>query len=105
MDADWIDAEEIRASSARSGIEVLRELRPQWLRARRTDLVHQGDDKVEAHGERVYLNGSLLGGLEALDHVSIDVITGIRFFDAAAATLRWGAGHADGAILLTTAAR
>lgn len=97
-----ITAGEIRASSARTVTELLRRLRPQWLRSRGIDLLRPNGDPVEAHGVRVYLNGGLLGGLETLDQVSIDGITHIEFFDAAAAMLRWGAGNEDGAILLTT---
>jgi hypothetical protein len=47
----------------------------------------------------------LLGGLDTLDEVSIDAVTGVQFFDAAAAVLRWGAGNEDGAILLSTGPR
>ncbi len=97
-----ITAEEIRASSARSVTELLRTLRPQWLRSRGTDVLRPSADPLAAPGVRVYLNGGLLGGLETLDQVSIDAITGVQFFDTAAATLRWGAGNDDGAILLLT---
>ena len=97
-----ITADEIRASSARTVTELLRALRPQWLRSRGADVLRPNDDPLAAHGVRVYLNGGLLGGLDALDQVSIYSVTGVRFLDAAAATLRWGAGHDDGAILLTT---
>lgn len=99
-----ITAEEIRASSARSVTELLRLLRPQWLRSRGRDVLRPNADPTEAHGVRVYLNGGLLGGLDALDEVSIDAVTGVQFFDAGPAVLRWGAGNEDGAILLTTSA-
>jgi hypothetical protein len=105
-----ITAEEIRASSARTPTELLRALRPQWLRSRGIDVLRVGQDSVlneaplTARGVRVYLNGGLLGGLDALDQVSVYSITGVQFLEAAAATLRWGAGHDDGAILLTTSA-
>lgn len=98
-----ISADEIHASSARTVTELLRQLRPQWLRSRGTDVLRGNADPLAAHGVRVYLNGGLLGGLNTLDQVSTDAITGVQFLDAAAATLRWGAGHPDGAILLTTA--
>jgi hypothetical protein len=94
--------QEIRASSARSVRQLLRELRPQWLRSRGVDVLQRSRDAAKAPGVRVYLNGELLGGLETLDEVSIDAVTSIQFFDATAAVLRWGAGNADGAILLTT---
>ncbi len=97
-----ITAEEIRASSARTVTELLRQLRPQWLRSRGRDVVYANEDRLEAPGVRVYLNGGLLGGLDALDQVSVDAVTGVQFLAAAAAILRWGAGNEDGAILLTT---
>ncbi len=97
-----ITADEIRASSARTVTELLRALRPQWLRSRGVDVLRPNEDPLAAHGVRVYLNGELLGGLEALDQVSIDAVTGVEFFAAAAAILRWGAGNGDGAILFTT---
>jgi hypothetical protein len=95
---------EIRASSARTLTELLRERRPQWLRSRGVDVLQPNIDPLESHGVRVYLNDGLLGGLETLDQVSIYSITGVQFFDTAAAILRWGAGNDDGAILLTSRA-
>ncbi len=99
-----ITAEEIRASTARSLPQLLRERRPQWLRSRGVDVITPSRDAVHAPGVRVYLNGELLGGLDTLDEVSIDAVTRVEFLEAAAAVLRWGAGNGDGAILLTTAA-
>ncbi|MEJ2184858.1 MAG: hypothetical protein P8Z36_02870 [Gemmatimonadota bacterium] len=100
-----ITEEDIRASMARSVTELLREKRPQWLRARGVDVLQSPSDSLSnARGRRVYLNGQLLGGLGALDDVSIDVVTRIEFFDAGAAVVRWGAGNEDGAILLKTVA-
>jgi hypothetical protein len=99
-----INEEEIRASSARTLTELLRERRPQWLRSRGVDVLQPNIDPLESHGVRVYLNDGLLGGLETLDQVSIYSITGVQFFDTAAAILRWGAGNDDGAILLTSRA-
>jgi len=96
---------DIRASAARSVTELLREKRPQWLRERGVDVLQpRGDSPLNPRGRRVYLNGQLLGGLEALDDVSIDAVTRMEFFDAGSAVVRWGAGNEDGAILLTTGA-
>lgn len=97
-----ITAEQIRASSARSIRELLREVRPRWLRSRGLDVIHESNEVARPRGVQVYLNNGLLGGLDTLDEVSIDTVTEIRFLDAAAATLRWGVGNEDGAILLST---
>lgn len=94
---------EIRVSTARSVTELLREKRPQWLLQRGVDVLHGLNDPLSTNsGRRVYLNGQLLGGLQALDDVSIEVVTRIEFLDAGAAVVRWGPGNEDGAILLTT---
>ncbi len=97
-----ITEREIDSSTARSVTELVRQLRPQWLRSRGTDVLRTNADPTYAHGVRVYLNGSLLGGLDVLDQVSIDAVTRVEFFDVGPAVLRWGAGNEDGAILLTT---
>jgi len=99
-----ITAEQIQASSARSIRELLRELRPRWLRSHGLDVLRQSGRPDQPRGIRVYLNNRLLGGLDSLDDISIGSVTEIRFLDAAAATLRWGAGNEDGALLLTTSA-
>ncbi len=102
-----ITENEIRRSSARSVTELIRSLRPQWLRSRgrdvlQVDSLHVGQDPLAAQGVRVYLNGNLLGGLDAMDEVAVDALTGVSFLEGNAALLRFGAGNKDGAILLTT---
>lgn len=99
-----ITAEQIRRSQARTLSDLLRELRPQWLRAAGTRvLLPNGQETTARGGTRVYLNGVLLGGLETLDRVPIDSVAGIRFMNGQAAALRYGASVEDGVILLTTA--
>lgn len=97
-----ITTDEIRASSARTLTELLRRLRPQWLRTRGQDVVRSGADQPARHGLQVYLNGHLLGGLNSLEQVSIDTVTGVEFIEPGAAVLRWGVGNEDGAILIST---
>jgi hypothetical protein len=102
-----ITEEDIRRSSARSVTELIRRLRPQWLRSRGRDVLqldslHLGRDPLAAQGVRVYLNGSLFGGLDALDQVAVGALTGVAFLESTAAVLRYGTGNEDGAILLTT---
>jgi hypothetical protein len=97
-----ITSNEIRASSARTVSELLRSLRPQWLRMRGQDVLRPGGDARAAQGVLVYLNGELLGGLSTLDQVSIDTLTGVEFVEGGTAVVRWGTGNEDGAILLST---
>jgi hypothetical protein len=102
-----ITEDDIRLASARTVSELIRRLRPQWLRSRGRDVLqldslHVGQDPLAARGVRVYLNGSLMGGLDAMDQVGVDALTGASFLDSNAAVLRYGTGNEDGAILLTT---
>jgi len=102
-----ITEEEIRTSHTRTVTELIRSLRPQWLRARGRDVLqldslHVGQDPLAAPGVRVYLNGNLLGGLDTMDEVAVDALTGASFLDSNAAVLRYGTGNEDGAILLST---
>ena len=102
-----ITAQEIRASSARTLTELLRELRPQWLRARGQAVIPVMDPNAGVHaanGVVVYLNGTPFGDLTSLDEVPIEQVTSIQFLDGPAAVLRYGTGNQDGAILLSTAA-
>jgi len=100
-----ITAEQIRSSPARTLSELLRELRPRWVRERGTEiLLPNGSELAATGGVQVYLNGTLIGGLQALDKVPIDAVTEIQFMDGQSAALRYGAAAEEGAILLTTAA-
>lgn len=102
-----LTAEDIRTSQARTLTQLLRELRPQWLRQRGTDVLPVIDPNSSLHGLHgvvVYLNGTPFGDLKSLDEVPIEEVTGIKFLDGPAAVLRYGTGNEDGAILLSTAA-
>ncbi len=109
-----ITADEIRSSSAHDAAEAVRLLRPAWLtRQRGNDVIRidaasidttlQGKiPPFEPEGIRVYLDDSLLGGLAELSQFPVDQIARIEFWDARAATLRWGAGNGQGAIRIVT---
>jgi hypothetical protein len=91
-----IGAAELGRISARDAYEAVRLLRPQWLNERGTHVFGETPDEVI----RVYLDGNHLGGVAALRLISATTIASIQFIDAAAASLRWGAGHSHGAILV-----
>lgn len=112
-DRDLILRDEIRESSAANVYELVRTLRPQWLRARGTQNLPAkigsegtGAGVGEALGQEVvvYLDNARMGGRSALQGISLSSVQYIRRFDAAAATHRWGAGHTQGAILVSTQA-
>jgi hypothetical protein len=50
----------------------------------------------------VYFDGIHFGGVESLRTIDLRPVTYIRFFDGIAATARWGLGHGQGAIYVST---
>lgn len=87
---------EIASSSHTDAYALLQSMRPQWLRAR-------GTSSLNAPASiRVYLDGSMLGGVEHLRQITTRSLGEIRFLDGLEATQRWGLDHGAGAIMLTT---
>lgn len=91
-----IRANDLERTGVKTAGEAVRLLRPEWLRGRGTHILGEGPNETI----QVYLDDVRLGGLRFLDDVSASTIRSIHFFDAAAATLRWGAGHSHGVILI-----
>ena len=93
-----ITALEISQSSASTAYDAVRLLRPNWLADRRADVFGQSAGEAL----KVYLDGHRLGGIETLQEINARNVQNIRFFGAAQAVARWGAGHGQGAILVNT---
>lgn len=108
---DVILAAEIQQRPAANAYELVQALRPQWLRTRGTqnlpgklDPEGSGQGVGEALGQDVvvYLDHARMGGRSALRGIPLSSVQYIRYFNAAAANYRWGAGHTQGAILVST---
>lgn len=93
-----ITAEEIARSSGSNALEVVRQLRSHWLTTRGV----AGANDPGAGGIMVYVDGVRRGGLESLEQIGIEQVGQIRFLDANNATTRYGTGHPNGAIEITT---
>lgn len=76
--------------------DAVETLRSNWLQTRGTDSF-QNPSEV-----RVYLDNTLLGGVQKLREIAANTVTFIKYFDGVAATARWGVGHAAGVIYLST---
>jgi hypothetical protein len=50
----------------------------------------------------VYLDGNRLGGVDELRGIAANTISSIAYLDAPSATIRYGTGHTQGAIVITT---
>jgi hypothetical protein len=91
-----ISLEEIRASSASNGYDLVRALRPNWLHVR-------GQTRVSAQDRIiVYMNNVRMGPVSTLRDISTADIRVVEFFDPRRAQLRFGSGHEAGAILVST---
>ena len=94
---DLISAEEIAALNVATAFDVVRQLRPEFLRTRGTMSLR------EAGGEYavVYMNGMRLGGPDQLHQIRASDVHTIRYIGASDATTRWGTGHTGGVIEVT----
>jgi hypothetical protein len=93
---DLISREQIIESHQNNAYDVVRALRPGWLRKRGIQSINFEGDIV------VYLDTNRLGGPESLRQISAESVAYIQFFDAATATQRWGIDHGHGAILVSS---
>jgi len=94
-----ITAQEIAGSGAVTAYDVVKNLRSEWLLQRQA---HTWAEIVNGADIPVYLNSQLLGGLDALSTVSAQDVQAIYRFNPSQATIRWGAGHENGAIMVVT---
>jgi hypothetical protein len=91
-----IERGDIEDNPASNAWDLVQSVRPEWLRVREEVGIGRTNDIV------VYLDNARLGGREALRSVPVASVQYLRRFDPVAANLRWGAGHAYGAILIST---
>lgn len=91
-----LNASEMARTGVNNAYEAVRLLRPEWLNERGTHII--GESASETID--VYLDDVRLGGIDTLRDVMSNVVHSMHFFDAGAATLRWGSGHSHGVILV-----
>ena len=92
-DRNLITAEEIQTVRTGTAMDVVRRLRPQWLRKSRAR--RGGESPV------VYVDGWPRGEPSALADIQIASIQDIRYLSAPDATQLYGIGHNAGVILVT----
>jgi hypothetical protein len=89
---DRISAEEIRVSAAANTHDLVRALRPAWLRKALPGVT----DPIV-----VYLGGARIGGPEALHTLPTAGVASISYLDPGAAQYRFGTGHGNGVIQIS----
>jgi len=92
--ANLLTRAEIETSSATTAFELIRELRPQFLRSRGVLSI----EDPSAGYALVYMDNTFRGDLEALRTILVVDIDEVRYISSADATTRWGTGHAGGVI-------
>lgn len=105
-----ITTQEVRDAAANTADEVVRLLRPTWLTSRRPTMLADPRctrldrvcEPISVDVMKVYLDGHRLGGTATLREINARNVETIRYFGAAEAVARWGAGHGQGAILVNT---
>ena len=112
---DMILPDQIAASTAVDAYSLVQSLRPHWLRVRDNArgaevqvATRNGEGEAstgqgyEAGSVNVYLNNARMGPVDALRQIPLAGVRYIQYFTPAQANLRWGAGNANGAILVST---
>ncbi len=94
---DLITLDQIQTSSAPNAYELVRQVRPQWLRGRGTTSFQSGDVPLPI----IYLGEIRHGELESLRVFELTSLQELRYISATAATTRYGSGHSGGIIRVT----
>ena len=97
-DRNAITLEEVRSSGASNAYQVVERLRPLWLHSRGDRSVHLTTEIV------VYLDGNMLGDIESLRSIPIDIVVSMRALDSTEAMKLPGLGsrHVERAIMVAT---
>jgi hypothetical protein len=98
-DTSIITTAELDAAGHSDTYTLIQSLRPRWLRVRGPTSARSSETV------KVYLDGSLLGGVQHLRQISTHSVSSLQYLDGLEATQRWGMDHGAGAILLFTRGR
>ncbi len=97
-DRTVITTEEVRSAGVNNAFQLVERLRPLWLRSRGDRSTHLPTEIV------VYQDGVMLGDLETLQYIPIELVVSVRALDAAEAMRLPGLGsrHVERAIMVET---
>ena len=86
----YISAEELQTIiGVNDALDIISRSRPMWLRGK-------------GMGATVYMNGIQMGGLDALNSISVDIIKDIKFLTPSEATTMYGTNNMGGVIEIRT---
>ncbi len=97
-DRNVISAEEVEAAEVRTAYELVERLRPLWLRSRGDRSTHLTTEIV------VYQDNTMLGDIEMMKSIPIDLVDSVRSLDSAEAGRLAGLGsrHVERVIMIIT---
>ncbi|HEX2210485.1 MAG TPA: hypothetical protein VHG93_22590, partial [Longimicrobium sp.] len=107
----YIGRAEVERTTVGSAFELVQTLRPQWFRARGSNIVQtqeietlKGPQTVitDESAIIVYVDGRRLGNLDMLRTVTHGDVDHVEYYDPVEAQQRWGAGHPQGVIHVVT---
>ncbi len=93
-----ISSDEIAAITAGTATDIVRQLRPNWLRSRGPVSTSRSVPELPV----VYIDDVRTGDPSTLDRIPSHNVSEIRFLTGRDATTRFGMDHGGGAILVTT---
>lgn len=94
---DVLTKEQIEQTNETNVYGVVETLRGIWLRERGNDTLMGQPTRVQ-----VYLDDVRMGTVENLRSINTSTVEYIQYFDGNAATARWGLGHGQGVIYVST---
>lgn len=94
-DFNTINREDLQSTHYHTAYEAVEALHSNWLITRPLSQLSQ--DQVQ-----VYLDNIRLGGVAELQNMPVDQIYYMRYFNSTEATTRWGIGHTQGVIYIST---
>lgn len=101
-----ISTAEVEAARQRyaTAYDIIRGVRPSMLHSRGIPTVAQSSNSPwpSSGGIMVYVDGMRFGSLESLAQISANSVLNVRRLSSTDATLRYGTGHIEGIILVTT---
>jgi hypothetical protein len=77
-------------------LQAIQSLRGNWLEKRGTNSFRTPSEI------QVYVDGTQLGGIDQLNTIPLASVVYIRHYDGITATARWGVGHGEGVIFIST---
>lgn len=95
-DRNLLTQEQLLATHQTNLYDIVEALRSNWLRT------HGVDSFAAPTPVWVYFDDARLGGIESLRAVSPHAVTYVRYYDGVAATARWGVGHGQGVIFISS---